>query len=210
MALTPNEIDQYCEAHSHPTSDILQALYKATHARTEFPIMLVGPLEASLLRMLVKMNAVKRILEIGTFTGYSALAMAEALPDDGEIITLDVNEATTNIAKEFWAQSPHGKKISLKLGPALESLNDIEGQFDMVFVDADKHNYPHYWEACVPRLKPGGFMALDNAFLGGRVLNPESEAAMAMDKVNKMALEDPRVESCLLSVRDGLMLARRI
>lgn len=210
MPLIPNEIDAYCEAHSQPSSELLQRLYDATHERTDMPIMLIGPFEASLLRMLVKMNRVQRVLEIGTFTGYSALAMAEALPEDGELITLDVSEESTAIAQEFWDQSPHGHKIQLRLGPALESLESIEGHFDLVFIDADKHNYPQYWEACVPRLNAGGLILLDNAFLGGRVLNPEGEAAEAMDRANKMALADERVECCLLSVRDGLMLARRV
>jgi len=207
MPLIQNEIEDYCEAHSHQPSELLQALYKATHERTDLPIMLVGGLEASLLRLLVHLSKARRILEIGTFTGYSALAMAEALPADGEIITCDVNPESTAIAQEYWAQSSHGAKIQLRLGPALETLASLEGQFDMIFIDADKHNYPHYWEACIPRLNPGGLMVADNVFLGGRVLAPEGEAAEAMDQMNKMALADTRVECSMLSVRDGVLLA---
>ena len=210
MALQPDIIDLYCEQHSHPTSEVLNHLHEATHARTELPIMLVGPLEASLLRMLVGLSGAQRILEIGTFTGYSALAMAEALPEHGELITLDVSEETTNIAREYWQHSPHGHKIQLRLGHALETLQQIDGTFDLIFIDADKENYPNYWEACVGRLNPGGLMVVDNVFLGGRVIQPEIEAAHAVDAMNKMAQADPRVECSMLSVRDGVLLARRV
>lgn len=210
MALHADELDNYCTDHSQTTSSVLQELHEATHARTDMPIMLVGPLEASLLRMLVSLTGAKRILEIGTFTGYSALAMAEALPDDGELITLDVSAETTAIGQEYWGKSPHGHKIHLKLGSALESLKHIDGTFDMVFIDADKDNYPHYWEACVPRLNQGGLMVVDNVFLGGRVLAPEVDAAIAVDRMNKMAQADPRVECSMLTVRDGVLLARRL
>ena len=210
MALVANDVDKYCERHSHSPSDILNELFQATHERTEWAIMLVGPLEASVLRMLIQTSAAKRVLEIGTFTGYSALAMAEALPADGELITLDIDEETTAIGKEFWARSPHGHKIELKLGPALEVLPQIQGKFDLIFIDADKHNYPHYWEACVPLLNPGGLIVVDNVFLGGRALNPESETAAAVDSMNRRAHEDSRVECTMLSVRDGMLVGRRV
>jgi caffeoyl-CoA O-methyltransferase len=210
MALVANDIDTYCERHSHSPSQVLNDLFKATHERTEWPIMLVGPLEASVLRMLIHTSGAKRVLELGTFTGYSALAMAEALPADGQLITLDMDEETTAIAQEFWARSPHGSKIELKLGAALETLPHIEGKFDLIFIDADKHNYPHYWEACVPMLNPGGLIVVDNVFLGGRALNPESEVAAAVDGMNKRAHEDTRVECTMLSIRDGMLVGRRI
>lgn len=210
MPLVSNDIDTYCERHSHSPSSVLNDLFHATHERTDWAIMLVGPLEASVLRMLIQTSGAKRVLELGTFTGYSALAMAEALPADGQLITLDMDEETTAIGKEFWALSPHGYKIELKLGAALETLPQIEGSFDLVFIDADKHNYPHYWEACVPLLNSGGLIVVDNVFLGGRALNPESEAAVAVDGMNKRAHEDPRVECTMLSVRDGMLVGRRL
>lgn len=207
MPLIQNELENYCEAHSHPPSETLQALEQATHEQTDMPIMLVGALEASLLRLLVKLSNARRILEIGTFTGYSALAMAEALPPGGEVITCDINAASTAIAQTFWAQSPHGSKIKLRLGPAGETLESLLGAFDMIFIDADKTAYPDYWQACVPRLAPGGLLVVDNVFLGGHVLNPDSEAAEAVARMNRMAHEDPRVECSMLSVRDGVLLA---
>ncbi|MBF2053471.1 MAG: class I SAM-dependent methyltransferase [Candidatus Sericytochromatia bacterium] len=207
MPLNPNELEAYCEAHSHTPSADLQALEKATHEQTDMPIMLVGGLEASLLRLLVRLSHARRILEIGTFTGYSALAMAEVLPAGGELITCDVNPESTAIARQFWAQSSHGEKISLKLGPALETLSTLDGAFDMIFIDADKTAYPAYWEACVPRLAPGGLLVVDNVFLGGQVLQPDSEAAQAVHRMNQMAQADERVECSMLSVRDGVLLA---
>ncbi|MGE3726486.1 MAG: O-methyltransferase [Candidatus Sericytochromatia bacterium] len=209
MPLIANELDTYCERHSHSPSPLLEELFQATHARTEWAIMLVGPLEASVLRMLIQTSGAKRVLELGCFTGYSALAMAEALPADGHLITLDTDPDTTAIAQEFWARSPHGSKIELKLGAALDTLPQLEGTFDLIFIDADKHNYPHYWEACVPMLNPGGLIVVDNVFLGGRALNPESETAAAVDNMNKRAAQDPRVECTMLSIRDGMLVGRR-
>ncbi len=210
MPLIADSVDTYCERHSQNPSETLSKLYDATHERSDWAVMLVGHLEASLLQMLVKMNGSQRILEIGTFTGYSALAMAEAMPENGELITLDMDEESTAIAREFWPQSPHGHKIELKLGPALETLEQIEGKFDLIFIDADKHNYPNYWEACVPRLNPGGVIIVDNVFLGGRALNPETEVAAEVDRMNKMAKDDSRVDTTMLSVRDGVLIGRLI
>ena len=210
MPLVANTVDHYCERHSKSPSTALQRLAQATHERSEWAIMLVGAVEASFLQLLIKTQGAQRVLEIGTFTGYSALAMAEALPEHGELITLDINEDSTAIAREFWAQSPHGHKISLQLGTALESLNHLEGHFDLIFIDADKHNYPHYWEACVPRLNPGGLIVVDNVFLGGQALNPENEVAAAVDQMNQMAHADPRVDTTMLSIRDGILVGRRI
>ena len=209
MSLIANAVDLYAERHSYPASEVLNALFAATHQRTDAPIMLIGALEASVLRLLIQTSGARRVLELGTFTGYSALAMAEALPPDGQVITLDVTAETTAIAQEFWAHSPHGAKIEARLGPALTLLPGLKGSFDLIFIDADKHNYPHYWEACVPLLNPGGLIVVDNVFLDGRVFNPESEAAVAVDQMNKRAARDPRVECAMLSVRDGLLVGRR-
>jgi caffeoyl-CoA O-methyltransferase len=209
MPLIANDIDTYCERHSHSPSAVLDALFQATHERTDWAIMLVGPLEASVLRMLIQTSGAKRVLELGTFTGYSALAMAEALPTDGRVITLDMDPETTAIGQEFWAQSPHGYKIESRIGAALNILPHLEGSFDLIFIDADKQNYPHYWEACVPMLNPGGLIVVDNVFLGGRVLNPESHVAAAVDGMNQRAHTDTRVECTMLSVRDGMLVGRR-
>ncbi len=138
--IVPKKIERYCAENTTPESQLLRQLVAETYASTEIPEMQVGHLEGAFLRMLVRLVNAKRILELGTFTGYSALVMAEALPEDGELITCDIDPDATEIAKRYWTRSPHGKKIELKLGNALDTLKTIEGPFDVVFIDADKEN----------------------------------------------------------------------
>src|SRR5659263_396024 len=138
--IVPKKIEQYCQDHTNPESNLIQQLVAETFAHTDFPEMEVGHLEGAFLRMLVRLLRAKRILELGTFTGYSSLVMAEGLPDDGKLITCDIDPENTKIAIKYWSKSPHGKKIELRLGPALETLKTIEGLFDLVFIDADKLN----------------------------------------------------------------------
>ena len=157
--------------------------------------------------MLVRLLRAKRILELGTFTGYSSLLIAEGLPDDGKLITCDIDTETTKIAKKYWSRSPHGKKIELKLGPALETLKTIEGLFDLVFIDADKMNYINYWELCLPKIRRGGLLVIDNVLWSGSVLNPEDETERAIDEFNKHVCTDKRVEVVMLPIRDGVTLA---
>ncbi|HEY9843838.1 MAG: O-methyltransferase [Candidatus Sericytochromatia bacterium] len=206
MKFVAEEINQYCEAHSYPVSELLQTLAAKTRADVPGAIMLVGTLEGRLLRLLVRLSQARRVLEIGTFTGYSALSMAEALPDDGELISCDINAETTQLAQETWNQSPHGPKIKLKLGPALETIAGLSGSFDMVFVDADKTNYSNYWQACVPKLRPGGLIVVDNVLWSGRALDPKEESDHAIAALNELASRDDRVETVMLPVRDGMLL----
>jgi caffeoyl-CoA O-methyltransferase len=133
--------------------------------------------------------------------------MAEGLPDDGKLITCDIDPETTKIAKKYWSRSTHGKKIELKLGPALETLKTIEGLFDLVFIDADKVNYINYWELCLPKVRPGGLLVIDNVLWSGSVLNPEDETERAIDEFNKHVYNDKRVEVVMLPIRDGVTLA---
>jgi caffeoyl-CoA O-methyltransferase len=171
--------------------------------------MLSGHLEGTFLRFLVQLSGARKILEIGTFTGFSALAMAEGLPPDGHIITCDVNPDSTAIAREYWAQSPHGDKIELRLAPALDTLATLSGPFDLVFIDADKANYGAYWEAVMPKVRPGGLIAVDNVLWSGRVLDPQAASDQAIAAFNRQAAADTRVETMMLSIRDGLLLARK-
>jgi caffeoyl-CoA O-methyltransferase len=171
---------------------------------------MVGALEGAFLRMLVLMTGAKRILEIGTFTGYSALLWAEALPRDGRVITCDINPETTEIAKRYFAESPQGHKIEVKLGPALHSLKFIDGPFDICFIDADKESYPQYYEACFERVRPRGLIVLDNMLRDGQVLEPADPGSLAIDALNKRIRKDPRVENVLLPVRDGIMLVLKL
>jgi caffeoyl-CoA O-methyltransferase len=205
--IVPKKIEQYCQEHTNPESQLLHELVAQTFAHTAFPEMEVGHIEGAFLRILVRLLGAKRILELGTFTGYSSLIMAEGLPDDGELITCDIDPETTQIAKKYWSRSPHGNKIELKLGPALVTLKTIEGLFDLVFIDADKVNYINYWELCLPKIRRGGLLVIDNVLWSGTVINPEDETERAIDEFNKHACNDKRVEVVMLPIRDGVTLA---
>jgi caffeoyl-CoA O-methyltransferase len=207
MKITDPAIESYVETHSTEESPLLKELFKETHAKTDLPQMLVGHLEGSFLRMVVKMSKAKRILEIGTFTGYSALAMAEGLAASGRILTCDINPESTAIARKFWARSPHGKKIRLEIGPALETIKKLKGPFDLVFIDADKENYQNYWEACLPLVRQGGILLVDNVLWSGRVLKPKEFTDRVIARFNNFIRRDPRVELVMLPVRDGITLA---
>ena len=171
--------------------------------------MMVGPLEGSLLRLLVRLTAAKRVLEIGMSTGYSALAMAEALPEDGKLITCDVNPATTEIARRYFAQSPHGHKIEIKLGPARETLKALKGPFDLCFIDADKKSYGEYYDCALDLVRRGGLIVLDNMLRGGRVVSPKDQEARTVSALNDRIQKDERVENVFLPIRDGVVLAYR-
>jgi caffeoyl-CoA O-methyltransferase len=201
------EIEKYCHDHTTGEDILFQTLEKETHDKTDNPGMLVGRIEGTFLKMLARMVNATRILEIGTFTGYSALMMAEALPDDGRLITCDIDEEVTKIARRYWASSPHGNKIDLRLGPALESINKLDGPFDLVFIDADKENYSEYWEACVPLVRQGGVIIADNVLWSGRVLDPQEESDRALAAFNTRVKNDPRVDAVMLTIRDGVTLA---
>ena len=210
LDVRPIGIEDYAERCSKPLSGLHDKLWVETYAKTHSPAMMVGPLEGQFLKMLAAMTNARRILEIGMFTGYSTLAWAEALPKDGRIVTCDVNPETTEIAKRYFAQSPHGDKIEIKLGPALESLKCVWGPFDICFIDADKENYGAYYDACLELVRPRGLIILDNMLRGGRVLDPHDKGTKAIDALNKRIRNDPRVENVLLPVRDGIMLVRKL
>lgn len=205
--IVSKRIEQYCQEHTKPESQLLHELVAETFAHTAFPEMEVGHLEGAFLRILVRLLRAKRILELGTFTGYSSLLMAEGLPDDGKLITCDIDLETTEIAKKYWSRSPHGKKIELKLGHALETLKTIEGPFDLVFIDADKVNYINYWELCLPKIRRCGLLVIDNVLWSGSVLDPEDTTERAIDEFNKHVYKDKRVEVLMLPIRDGVALA---
>jgi len=205
--IVQKKIEQYCQDHTNPESKLIQELVAETFAHTDFPEMEIGHLEGAFLRILVRLLRAKRILELGTFTGYSSLVMAEGLPADGKLITCDIDPENTKIAKKYWSKSPHGKKIELRLGSALETLKTIEGLFDLVFIDADKKNYINYWELCLPKIRSGGLLVIDNVLWSGSVLNPEDETERAIDEFNKHVCKDERVEVVMLPIRDGVTLA---
>jgi caffeoyl-CoA O-methyltransferase len=210
LELVPEAIERYAVDHSTPESDIFKLLTQKTRADCDSPQMLVGPIEGRFLKLIVKAVAARRVLEIGTFTGYSALMMAEGMPDDGELITCDINRESTAIARSHWERSPHGRKITLRLGRALDTIAGIDGPLDVVFIDADKRNYIAYWDACVPKVRPGGVILADNVLWSGRVLDPKDPDDHALVRFNAHVCNDDRVETVMLPIRDGVTMSVRL
>ena len=211
--LTADEaIYQYCEAQSTAPSPLCEELADFTRAKVEHPIMLSGPIVASFLGFLIRNLRAKRILEFGTFTGYSALAMAENLPLDGELITLDINPESQRIAKSYWEKSPHGHKIRPICAPAVEALKTIKGPFDFIFIDADKPGYVEYLKSALEMLSPYGIIVADNCLYGGMVTqkNPAEANAQAIQRFNQTVKANPNLKICLLPVRDGLYLIQKL
>lgn len=209
MIPIPPEIDEYAFTHSSREHALFAELKVATHERTKTPQMMSGHVEGLLLRFLVQSIGAKNVLEIGTFTGYSALSMAMGMPDDGRVTTCDIDPETTSIAREFWARSPHGKKIGLRLAPALETIASLPGPFDLVFIDADKPSYIKYWDAVMPKVRPGGLILADNVLWSGKVIAPKEPLDHAMVAFNLHTRYDQRVDLVMLTVRDGITLARK-
>jgi len=210
IEIHPLGIEEYAERHTDPMSQLHQQIWKETHERTTSPRMMVGPLEGAFLRLLVRSIQARTVLEIGMFTGYSALAMAEALPPDGRLVSCDINEKTAEMAREFFAQSANGKKIEVRIGPAAETLKSIRGPFDLCFIDANKEGYPDYYEAAIGLVRKGGLIVLDNMLRSGRVLDPKDHGSLEIDALNRKIREDRRVENVLLPLRDGVMLAFKL
>ncbi len=210
LTLVPEQIEQYAAEHTSPLPVLLDELIAETEREFgERARMLSGRNEGTLLQMLIASSGAKRVLEIGMFTGFSAQMMAAALPDDGRIITCDVDPKAIAIAKRYFARSPHGRKIDVREGPALETLRSLESPFDLVFIDADKRNYTNYYEAALPLLAPAGLIAVDNVLWSGRVLDPKEPDDHAIVAFNEHVRSDARVAQVMLSVRDGVMLIRR-
>lgn len=211
-AIIPEKIEDYCLRHTTTRGQLLHELEKYTRRHCEDSQMLIGPHEGALLAMLVRLSGARRVLEIGTFTGYSALCMAEALPNNARLTTCEINPRHAEIARSFFKRSRHGRKIKIRLGPALETLAGLprSAKFDLVFLDADKENYVNYYEAVLPRLRSGGMIVADNVLWSGRVLAPKKKTDRAVVAFNKHVRRDPRVECVMLPVRDGVSLIRRL
>ncbi len=207
--IVDDAIEAYAEAHSTPPEPLLAELAEETRATMASPSMLTGPVEGRFLELLVHASGARRILEIGTFTGYSALSMAAALPEDGRIDTCDVEPRHAEVAQRYFDRSPHGARITLHLGPATETIARLEGEFDLVFVDADKPNYASCYEAVLPRLSGRGLLVIDNTLWSGKVLDPQEESDHAIAALNDKLAADERVVAVQLSVRDGVTLVRR-
>lgn len=209
MQITDPEIQDYAEKMSTPESELLRELSEYTAREMEYSEMLSGPLVGNLLAMLVRMSGARRVLEVGTFTGYSALWMAQALPEEGELVTCDHNRRYEAIARSYFERSPHGRKIRMLMGPALETIDGLKGSFDLVFLDADKINYPRYYDRLLPVTGEGGVMVIDNVFWSGEVLEPGDDESRAIDRMNRAIAEDERVDQLMLTLRDGLTVLRK-
>jgi caffeoyl-CoA O-methyltransferase len=209
MDIVPGPIERYAEEHTTPPEPLLAELAEETRATLEAPQMLTGTVEGRFLELLVYASGARRVLELGTYSGYSALSMAAGLPADGRIDTCELDEERAAVARRYIEQSPYADRIQIHLGPALETIDELEGEFDFVFIDADKPNYVNYYEAVLPRLSAGGFIAADNTLWSGRVLEPDdSEGTRAIKGFNEHVRSDPRVASVMLTVRDGVTLIR--
>jgi caffeoyl-CoA O-methyltransferase len=208
--IVPEEIEQYAEAHTTAPTELLHRLAEETKATLERPTMLTGTIEGRLLELLVFGLGARRVLELGTYSGYSAISMAAALPPGGHIDTCEVGETHAAVAKRYIEEAGYSGRITIHLGPALETIARLEGDFDFVFIDADKVNYMAYYEALLPRIANGGLMAIDNTLWSGRVLEAEQdESTKAIVELNDHIATDDRVVAVQLSVRDGVTLVRR-
>jgi caffeoyl-CoA O-methyltransferase len=204
--LVDPKVDSYADAHTTPSGELFERLAAETREKTEWPQMMVGEVEGRFLEFLVRLSGAKRVLELGTFTGYSSLSMARGLPAGGRIVTCDVNEETTAIARRYAEEAGLADRIEYRLGPGVEQIEQVEGPFDLVFIDADKPNYRNYYEAVLPKLSDKGLIVADNALRDGRVLEDGDEPMKAF---NDHVLNDPRVDCTLLTVRDGMLLVMK-
>ena len=215
MDFIDKDVEKYAFRHTRPEPDLLRRLSDETYAAMEWPNMLTGRLEGRLLKLLARLAGARRVLEIGTFTGYSALSLAEGLPEDGRVITCEIEPRNAAFAQRYFDASPHGRKIEIRLGPALETLAALragggDGGFDLAFIDADKANYPAYYGQAMELVRAGGLIVVDNSLWSGRVLEPEDADSRAIDALNRTIAGDPRVENVLLTVRDGVQLVRKL
>lgn len=209
--LVAPEIEAYAQAQSMPESDAARALREETQRTMAYAQMLVGPLEGAFLKMVTQLVGARRVLEIGMFTGYSALWFAEALPDDGRVLTCEVDESSAALGRKHFANSPHGRKIEIRLGPALETMRELAGPFDVIFIDADKVNYLNYYRRAMELLSPAGVILIDNVLWDGDVLKqpPSDDKTAAIQELNRTVANDPRVTAVLVTIRDGVLMIRK-
>jgi caffeoyl-CoA O-methyltransferase len=210
--LSSDALSDYVHAHTSEPHPAFAALVEETRSTLELPQMQVGRVEGAFLRMLVQISGARRILEIGTYSGYSSMALASGLPEGGELITCDIDPVATEVARRHMDASPWGEKIEIRLAPAIETIESLAAggaRFDLVFIDADKPAYISYWNAVLPLVPSGGLILADNTLWSGSVLAPNDEEGAALDAFNRHVKADDRVEHVLLSVRDGVMLCRK-
>lgn len=210
MDMVAGEAEKYAAEHTSPMSAILEEMGHFTLTETPYPSMLTGRVEGRFLQLIVQLADTRNIVDIGTFTGYSAMAMAEALGPDGRILTIEHNPEHAEIAQSYFSRSPAGNKISVRQGQALDILRTLpDDQTDLVFIDADKHNYSAYYEQSMRILRDGGLILADNALWYGRIFDPQDDDSRAMAEFNERVNADERAEKLFLTIRDGLYLIRK-
>lgn len=212
MDFLPEAIQQYTEQHTDPESALLNEVTRETHKKVLMSRMISGHLQGRVLAMFAHMIRPKRVLEIGTFTGYSALCLAEGLADGGRIITIDKNEELETMARRFFAKSDYEASIDYRVADAMTVIPELDGPFDLVFIDADKINYYNYFKLVLEKVRPGGFIIADNVLWSGKVVETGKKIdndTQALQDFNRLVHADNRVEKVLFPVRDGLMVIRK-
>ena len=212
MDFLPTVILKYAESHTSKESSLLNRIDRFTYEKMLMPRMLSGHLQGRILSMISKIVQPEKILEIGTFTGYSALCLAEGLAKYGLLVTIDINEELEETVRAFFDETPMGDKIEFMIGDALKIIPELQGEFDMVFIDADKENYVNYYELVFPKLRVGGIIIADNVLWSGKVIEENRKGDKETDGLrifNRKIQEDRRVENVLFPVRDGLMIIRK-
>ncbi len=208
--ITDPQVEQYAEEHSSAESPEIRKLIESSAKALQYLDMLSGNMVGQLLQLLIKISDAKNVLEVGTFTGYSAISMAEALPEDGKVVTLEYKTKFANLAKKHFEKSEVGHKIELVVGNARKTILKLEEKFDFAYIDADKHSYSLYYDAVIERLKPNGIIVVDNVLWEAAVLNPDDDKAKAIDDFNKKIKADERVQKILLPIRDGVTIIRKL
>lgn len=216
LSLNEN-IYEYLLHNIRPESDLMRELREVTHATLRMHVMQVSPEQAAFMAWLCRLMNARKTIEVGTFTGYSALAVAEVLPEDGTVVACDISKEWTDIGREYWARAGVSNKIDLRLGPAGETLDELISQglqysFDFAFIDADKSNYDDYYEKCLALLRQGGTIAVDNVLWGGRTADTSitDSDTVALRELNKKISLDHRVFATMLPIGDGLTLAQKL
>ena len=213
MEFLDEAIETFVEKHTKPESDVLADLNRETYAKVLMPRMLSGHIQGKALETFSHMIRPRRILEIGTYTGYSAICLASGMTDDGLLHTIDINEELQPMVNQYIARAGMEKKIKMHIGPALEVISWPDEVFDLVFIDADKENYSEYFDAVFDKVRPGGFIIADNVLWSGKVLDDvkdQDEETKALSAYNEKIMKDDRVDNVLLPIRDGLMVARKL
>ena len=209
--IVPAEIEQYITQHSSAETKNLADLNRETFVKVMMPQMLSGQVQGKFLEFISRMINPEYILEIGTYTGYSAICLAKGLKSAGKLITLDINEELTPMVKKYITLEKLEDKIEVLTGNALQIIPTLTQQFDLVFIDADKNNYTNYFDLVIQKVRPGGWILADNVLWSGKIISQNKDKdTLAIDSYNKKIQQDPRVENVIISIRDGISIARKI